>query len=158
MITITKMETNSRVAVSCGSRRPKRMQPSFAWTDPATITSPSTSSALAKIEPIREVWATTTSPEPEREHDDEELGQVAEGRLHEARDGRAKPEPDLLGGQCDHPREPGERRRRGREGGHRAAAGVAKDTREGRNRGSCRQKTLLPASHGGETFIFWRQL
>ena len=50
--------------MSCGSRRPKRMQPSSAWIDPATITSPSTSSALAKIEPISEVWATTTSPEP----------------------------------------------------------------------------------------------
>ena len=64
MITITKSETSSSVAVSCGSRRPKRMQPSSAASDPATITSPSTSSALAKIEPISEVCATTISPEP----------------------------------------------------------------------------------------------
>ena len=43
------------------------MQPSSARTVPATITSPSTSSALAKIEPISEVCATTTSPDSKRE-------------------------------------------------------------------------------------------
>ncbi len=64
MITITNSETSSSVAVSCGRRWLKRMHPSSARIDPATITSPSTSSALAKIEPIREVCATTTSPEP----------------------------------------------------------------------------------------------
>ena len=62
MITITKSETSSRVAVSCGSRCRKRMQLSSAVIVPATITSPSTSRALAKIEPISEVCATTSSP------------------------------------------------------------------------------------------------
>jgi hypothetical protein len=64
MITITKSATSSRVAVSCGRRLAKRMQPSLAWSVPVMITSPSTSRALAKIDPIKEVCATTISPDP----------------------------------------------------------------------------------------------
>ena len=45
---------------------------------------PSTSSTLATIEPTRAAWTTADEPGPEREDPDEELGQVAEGGLHDA--------------------------------------------------------------------------
>ena len=48
--------------MSFGSRGENRMTPSSAWRAPTTITKPSTSSALAKIEPMIENCATTTSP------------------------------------------------------------------------------------------------
>jgi hypothetical protein len=48
--------------VSFGSRALKRITPSFDSRAPTTITKPSTSSALAKIEPRIENCATTTSP------------------------------------------------------------------------------------------------
>ncbi len=54
--------TSSSVAVSLGSRREKRIVPSGARRAPTTITRPSTSSALAKIEPTIAVCATTSSP------------------------------------------------------------------------------------------------
>ena len=60
--TMMKPERNSSVAASCGSRGEKRMMPSELCRAPTTITIPSTSSALAKIEPISENCATTTSP------------------------------------------------------------------------------------------------
>ena len=56
-------EASSRsVAVSLGSRLPKRMTPSGARRAPTARVMPSTSRALAKSEPRIEVCATTTSP------------------------------------------------------------------------------------------------
>jgi hypothetical protein len=57
-----KDDTSSRVAVSFGSRRPKRMIPSRSRLAPAMITSPSTSSALTRIDPRIAVSATTRWP------------------------------------------------------------------------------------------------
>ena len=48
--------------MSFASLRPNRMQLSGARVAPTTITSPRTSSALAKIEPMIDVWATTVWP------------------------------------------------------------------------------------------------
>ena len=60
----TMMKTASRrsVAVSFGSRFRKRITPSRAESEPATIARPSTSSAFANNEPRIDVCATTTSP------------------------------------------------------------------------------------------------
>ena len=60
--TMMKLVTSSSVAVSLGSRARKRIVPSGALRAPKTMTRPSTSSALAKIEPTIDVCATTTSP------------------------------------------------------------------------------------------------
>ena len=57
-----KLHSSSSVAVSFGSRAQKRMQPSSERRAPTTITSPSTSSALAKIDPMIDVCATTVCP------------------------------------------------------------------------------------------------
>jgi len=57
-----KTASSRSVAVSIGRRLRKRMTPSSDARTPATITSPSTSSAFAKIEPMIEVWATTVLP------------------------------------------------------------------------------------------------
>ena len=54
--------TSSSVAVSLGKRGLKRMTPSRWRSAPATITSPSTSSALNRIEPRMAVSATTFWP------------------------------------------------------------------------------------------------
>ena len=55
-------ETSSSVAVSLGSRGLNRMMPSFATSEPQIRTTPSTSSALTRIDPRIAVWATTTAP------------------------------------------------------------------------------------------------
>jgi hypothetical protein len=60
--TMMKPASRSSVAVSLGRRGEKRMIPSLLWRAPTKITSPSTSRALAKIDPMIENWATTTSP------------------------------------------------------------------------------------------------
>ena len=60
--TMMKPDSSSSVVVSFGSRAENRMTPSSDWRAPTTITKPSTSSALAKIEPMIENWATTISP------------------------------------------------------------------------------------------------
>ncbi len=60
--TMMKLETSSSVAVSFGRRRPNRITPSFDFHAPATITSPRTSSALTRIEPMIAVSATTSCP------------------------------------------------------------------------------------------------
>ena len=57
-----KLVTSSSVEVSIGSRCLNRITPSGAARAPTTITTPSTSSALAKIEPMIDVCATTVSP------------------------------------------------------------------------------------------------
>ena len=53
--------SRSSVAVSRGRPVLKRITPSRSRRAPTTITSPSTSSALARIEPMRDVCATTVS-------------------------------------------------------------------------------------------------
>ena len=60
--TIRKLVSSIRTALSFGRRVWKRITPSVLAWQPATITIPSTSSALAKIEPRIEVFATTSSP------------------------------------------------------------------------------------------------
>jgi hypothetical protein len=49
-------------AVSFGRRALKRITPSSAFAEPATIASPRTSSAFANSEPRIDVWAMTVSP------------------------------------------------------------------------------------------------
>src|SRR4051794_489526 len=60
--TMMKLDSSSSVAVSLGSRVWKRITVSSLTRAPTTITAPSTSSALAKIEPMIENCATITSP------------------------------------------------------------------------------------------------
>ena len=103
------------VAVSFGRRGLKRMIPSRARHAPVTITIPSTSSALAKIEPMTAYCATITSPGGQREQDDEELRQVPERRLEHARHARAVAVPDGLRRDRHDPRETGESHGCGRE-------------------------------------------
>ena len=57
-----KTASSRSVAVSFGNRFRKRMTPSCAESEPATIARPSTSSAFANSEPRIDVCATTTSP------------------------------------------------------------------------------------------------
>jgi hypothetical protein len=60
--TMMKTTSISSVAVSLGSRARKRMTPSEASAEPATMARPSTSIAFANSEPRIDVCATTTSP------------------------------------------------------------------------------------------------
>ena len=60
--TMMKPDSSSSVVVSFGRRGENRITPSSVRRAPTTITKPSTSSALAKIEPMIENWATITSP------------------------------------------------------------------------------------------------
>jgi hypothetical protein len=73
---ITESATIPSVAASCGSRRRKRIRPSSATAAPVTITSPWTSSALARIEPTSELCATSSSPE-----DSAKMTMKSSGRL-----------------------------------------------------------------------------
>jgi hypothetical protein len=56
-----KTARSSKVAVSLASPRWKRMTPPL-FRAPAISTRPRTRSALAKIDPSTEYWATTSSP------------------------------------------------------------------------------------------------
>ena len=96
---IAKRASSSSVAVSFGSRLRNCITLASAARAPATIASPSTSSAFANSEPRIEVCATTISPAREREEDDEELGQVAERRLEHTGDRRPEPRADRLRGR-----------------------------------------------------------
>ena len=101
-----KTVTSSSVAVSLGSRWEKRITPSGARCAPTTITRPSTSRALAKIEPTIAVWATTQLALLQREDDHEQLRQVAERGLQHAGHRRAEALAELLGGKRHQPRQP----------------------------------------------------
>ena len=61
-ITIRKLASNIRIALSFGRRGWKRITRSGLASAPTTIASPSTRSALAKIDPRIAVRATTSSP------------------------------------------------------------------------------------------------
>ncbi len=91
--TMMNVATSSSVAVSLGSRGLKRMTPSRSRRAPATITSPSTSSALTRIEPDDRGLGDDRLAGVQREDHDEELGQVAERRLQEAGDSGTEPPP-----------------------------------------------------------------
>ena len=109
--------TCKSVAVSRGSRFEKRMTPSCERRAPTTITRPSTSSALASTEPTIAVCATIELALLQREDHDEQLGQVAERRLQQARHARPEALAELLRGERDDPSEPRQRQRRQQEGG-----------------------------------------
>ena len=111
MITITKSETSSSVAVSCGSRWRKRMQPSVARIVPGDDHQPEHEQRVGEDRADQRGLRDDELAGAEREEDDEELGQVAERRLQEAGDRRPEPQPDLLGRERHHPGEPGERQR-----------------------------------------------
>ena len=110
-----KLASSSNVALSFGRRGWKRITPSLDSTEPAKITSPSTSSAFAKIEPMIDVRRDDDLAGREREDDDEELGQVAERRLQQPGHRRPEALADLLRRERDDPREPRERERRDAE-------------------------------------------
>ena len=78
----------------------------------------------------------------EREHDDEELGQVAERRLQHPGDGRPEALADLLGREGDDPRQAGERHGRQHEGEQRRRVGVV--GRAGRDRGGADRREEHP--------------
>ena len=61
-MTMMNVAAMSSVAVSLARRWPKRMTPSGALREPTTMTMPSTSRALEKIDPMTVLWATTDSP------------------------------------------------------------------------------------------------
>ena len=107
-ITIRKLASSISVALSLGRRAWKRITPSALLLHPAMITSPSTSSAFAKIEPMIERPRDHDLAGRQREDDDEELGQVSERRLEHARDRRAEALADLLGREGDDPGQSGE--------------------------------------------------
>ncbi len=135
--------TCSSVAVSRGRRLEKRITPSGARRAPTTITSPSTSRALAKIEPMIAVWATTSLALLQREDHDEQLGQVAERRLEHPGDAGAEALAELLGRERDHPGEPRQREGRQREAWDRRPLPVVGDPRERRQSGHGRQQGAL---------------
>ena len=68
---------------------------------PRRNASPSTSRELARIEPMSAVWTTTTRPGLEAEDRDEQLGQVAQGRLEDARRARSEPMAELVRALAD---------------------------------------------------------
>ena len=112
--------SSSSVAVSRGRRLEKRMMPSGERLAPITITSPSTSSALARIEPTIAVWATTSCP-----FCSAKITTNSSGRLPSvdcSMPGHARPEAlaELLGGERDDPREARER-----DGREQRTAGTA---------------------------------
>ena len=107
--------TSSSVAVSFGSLGLKRITPSLARRAPAMITSPSTSSALTRIEPRIAVSASTWCPALEREDNHEELREVRERRLQDAGDRRPRPAPHLLDRDRHDPRHAGKCQRREHE-------------------------------------------
>ena len=88
------------------------MTPSSDWRAPTTITKPSTSSALAKIDPMIENWATTTSPLDSAKMTTKNSGRLPSVDCSTPGHRRAEVLADLLGGERDHPGQPGEREAR----------------------------------------------
>ena len=81
------------------------------FSPPTTKAIPSTSTLLARIEPTSAACTTVDEPVVQGEESDEELGQVAERRLHDARAARAEPRAELLGRVADEPGQRGQRDR-----------------------------------------------
>ena len=79
---------------------------------PATIASPSTSSAFANSEPRIEAWATTISPAASEKRTMKSSGRFAERRLEHAGHRRPEVRADRLRRDPDRPGEAAERRPR----------------------------------------------
>ena len=122
-----KLASSSSVAVSFGSRAWKRITPSSAARAPATSASPSTSSALAKIEPMIDVCATTTWPALSAKMTTKSSGRLPS--VDWSTPVTAGPEAlaHLLGGEGDDPRQA--RERHGREHEGEAAAPQSEEVR-----------------------------
>ena len=151
-MTMMKLATSSSVAVSLGSRGPKRITPSDACRAPSTMTRPSTSSALTNSEPMIDVWATTTSPARSAKMTTKSSGRLP--RVDCSTPVAAGPEAlaHLLGGQRDEVGQAGERHRGDREGQQRGPAGVMRDAgQHGRREdpGDDLQFAAAQPSHGG---------
>ena len=87
------------------------------------------------------------------EDDHEELGQVAQRRLQQARRGRAEALADLLGGQRDDVRQARQRHRGRGEGQQRRPVGVVRDPGDGSGHHDGADDDALGArepSHGGQ--------
>ena len=82
-ITMMKTQASSSVEASRATLGSKRMTRSLERSEPAMITRPSTSSAVANSEPTIADCATAPLAGAQREDDDEELGEVAERRLQQ---------------------------------------------------------------------------
>ena len=129
--------------MSFGSRGWKRMTPPSLAREPAMITSPSTSSALANRLPRMLVCATTTSPAFEREDHHEQLGQVAERRLQHAGQPWADVVAQRVRPERDEPRQPGQRDRDEREDDQPVDAGVVEHAAEDGGEGHEREPEAL---------------
>ena len=107
-----KTASRSSVAVSFGRRVPKRMHavrsPRRA---PATIASPSTSSAFANSEPRIDVCATTISPAESAKSTMKSSGRLPSVDWSTPVTAGPKRRADRLGADADEPGEPGRARR-----------------------------------------------
>ena len=92
---------------------------------PTTITSPSTSSALAKIEPMIEVCATTTSPAASAKSTMKNSGRLPSVDCSTPVTAGPKRSPTLLGRERHDPGEAGQRGGCGREGDQAGPSGSA---------------------------------
>ena len=93
---------------------------------PTRNASPSTSSRLARIEPMSAAWTTADQSRLEGEQGDEQLGQVAQRRLQHAGRARAEPVAELLDRPPDERRQQGHRDGRADERQHRSPTGEAR--------------------------------
>ena len=148
--------SSSSVAVSFGSRRLKRMTPSGAARAPVTITSPSTSSALANSEPMIDVCATTVCPARSAKITMNSSGRLPSVDCSTPGHGRSVAPADLLGPEADDVRERGERDRGQRERHARGPPGVARDAGRGGRREGDHQRDPLDAGEGGRREVMAR--
>ena len=151
-MTMMKLVTSSSVAVSLGSRGPKRMTPSGELRAPTTITRPSTSSALANSEPMIDVCATTTSPARRAKTTTKNSGRLPSVDCSTPVAAGPEALADLLGGQRDEVGQAGERHRGHREGQQRRPVGVVRDpgqTVAASDRGDDLALPAAEPSHGG---------
>ena len=151
--TMMKPVTSSSVAVSLGSRRRS------AWWRPPAPARADDDHHAEHEQRVREQRADDRRLRDDglalaqREDDDEQLGQVAERRLHHPGDGRARTLAHLLGGETDDVRQAGERDGRERERQQRGPAGVVRDARQrGRHPDDDQHDALAAAQarHGRE--------
>ena len=102
-IAIVAAARNARVEMIRARDESKRCGP--LRRPPTRNASPSTRTLFARIEPTSAAWTTVEEPGVQREQRDEELRQVAERGLDDARAARAEPRAELLGGGADEARE-----------------------------------------------------
>ena len=111
-----KLASISSVALSFGRRCLKRITPSLDSTEPAKMTSPSTKSAFAKIEPRIDARATTSSPAREAKTTMKNSGRLPSVDWRSAGHGRPEALAHLLRREGDDPRKARKRERRDPEG------------------------------------------